>query len=208
MKPKTKRLLEAIIGLAFMSVALGTGTSPAQLRGGDDVCDTNTISDFTQRRTAPFGGRALPDSRALTVVFAATSALGDFIGPIGCGTDGCIDNEAMSGQARNHWVRYRPLCTGRLTVTEIGFSPQAASPASACDPANRWIVIHGTNSCSQSNNCTASRSVARRSLTPTACLTITSSDLNVFKVIEMGFSQCGCSGVASYLVRMQCGGTC
>lgn len=206
MRLRAKRTVEVILSLGVITMIL-SGSSPAQLRGGDDVCDTNTISDFTQRRTTPFGRRVLPESRALTVVFAANEGLGDFIGPISCGADGCIDSEAGSGQSRNHWFRYRPLCTGRLSVTETGFGAQV-SPASACAPANRWIVIHRTNSCTQANNCSAGRSVARRSVTSMACLDIGSSDVNVFKVIEVGLSDCNCSGVASYLLRMECGRSC
>lgn len=205
---KLKCTLKTFLGGGVLTLVLTAGSLPAQLRGGDDVCDTDTISDFTQRRTTPFGRRALPESRMLTVVFAANEGLGDFIGHIGCGDDGCIDDQAgSSSQARNHWFRFRPLCTGRLSVTEMGFGAQV-SPASACAPANRWIVIHRTNSCTQANNCAASRSVARRSVTSTACLDIGSSDVNVFKVIEVGLSDCNCSGVASYLLRMECGRSC
>jgi hypothetical protein len=235
-RSRMARLLAASVVLAS-GLMLPVDKPKAQLIGGVSDCTISFI-DRSQRRVADIfaaiGGignalPATPDTTVFTVGFnlsnlpqvPPTFPIGPpgnpsfipilgFFSNDGGATDGCIDDDSLTGDSANAWIRWRTRCgngitngTGTLTVRELGFTaiPPNNSP-SDCSLSNRWIIIYDTGSCPSSCPGASTRTSGHP---PQVSRVVTGNPtINRRHFIEVGLDNSSCSGIGTYEIIQSC----
>jgi len=233
-RSRMARLLAASVVLAS-GLMLPVDKPKAQFNGGNSDCTISFI-DRSQRRAADFFaaiggiGNAFPapnDSTVINVGFNLTILpqtsfpIGPPGNPVliplfnalfgsndGGATDGCIDDDSGTGDSANAWIRWRSRCAGTLAVRELGFTAIAPNNSPLfCSPANRWIVIYDTNSCSTAIGCPAAPANRTFGNPPLVTRTVTgNSTISVRHFIEVGLDNSSCSGIGTYEIVQCCTG--